>query len=353
MIFLAVFGLGNANSNNNGTVSVTDIAGRTVQVPAHVNKIVATGCSAREVVYLNASDKMVGVEQAESNATGSWANQLPYMIAHPELTHLPVVGDARKNMVNYEEISKLNPDVVFAGDAKQADTIQNKTGIPTVVVYTESVGTSGNMQKYEDSLKMMGKILNKEKRADELINYINSTESDLENRTKNVSNSSPTVYLGGQAYYGVHGITSTNPNYPPFEMINAKNVASSLSNNTNSTNSVQIDKEQLVTWDPEMIFIEGSSAATVTNDTNNNPEYTNINAIKNGKVYNVLAYCLYCYNKEEMLADGYYIGKTIYPDKFTDVDPEKKTDEIFTEFLGKPVYNSLKTQNGGFKQLQL
>ena len=142
MIFLAVFGLGNANSNNNGTVSVTDIAGRTVQVPAHVNKIVGTGCSDREIVYMNASDKLVGIERVETNSTGTIGNQLPYTMANPQLMNLPVVGDGSKDIVNYEEISTLNPDVVFARDAKTADTIQNKTGIPTVVVYTGAVGAS-------------------------------------------------------------------------------------------------------------------------------------------------------------------------------------------------------------------
>ena len=353
MIFFAVFGLGSANGNNNGTVSVTDTAGRTVQVPVHVNKVVATGCSAREVVYLNASDKLVGVERVETNSTGAIGNQLPYIMANPQLMNLPVVGDGSKDIVNYEEISTLNLDVVFARDAKTADTIQNKTGIPTVVVYTGAVGTSDQMNQYENSLKVMGKVLGKEKRADELINYINSTESDLENRTKNVSNSSPTVYLGGQAYRGAHGITSTNPNYPPFNMVNAKNVFTSTNNSKTSADAVQIDKEQIINWNPDVIFIEESGLTMVMNDTSNNPEYKNIKAIQDGKVYGLLPYCSYSYNKDEMFANAYYIGKVLYPDQFKDVDPEKKADEIFTEFDGKPIYNDLKSKYGGFKQLQI
>ena len=114
------FGIGGSASNSNGTATITDVAGRTVQVPAQVNKVVGTGCSAREIVYLNASDKIVGIEQPETNSTGGWGNQLPYMIAHPELMSLPIVGDARKTVINYEEIAKLKPDVVFAADAGQA-----------------------------------------------------------------------------------------------------------------------------------------------------------------------------------------------------------------------------------------
>jgi molecular chaperone DnaJ len=99
------FGSGSASSGNGGTVSITDVAGRTVQVPAQVNKVVGTGCSGREIVYLNASDKMVGIEQVETNFTGI-GSTLPYIMAHPELMNLPVVGDGSKNIINYEEIAK-------------------------------------------------------------------------------------------------------------------------------------------------------------------------------------------------------------------------------------------------------
>ena len=348
-------GSGSSNSNGSGTVSITDVAGRTVQVPAQVNKVVGTGCSAREIVYLNASDKLVGIEQIETNSTGGWGNQLPYTIAHPELMKLPVVGNAKTDTVNYEKIAELKPDVVFAGTAEQANEIQSKTGIPTLVAYVGAVGTPEQMDTYEKSLKMMGKVLGKEQRADELVNYINSTENDLANRTKNV-NSNKTVYLAGQAFYGAHGITSTNPYYPPFVMVNASNVASGL-NDTNATiHAIQIDKEQLISWNPDIMFVEGGSITTVENETAKNQEYQNITAIKNGDVYGVLTYCLYSYNKDEMFANAYYIGKVLYPEQFKDVDPEKKAAEIFTEFdcgNGESVYSTLKTQYGGFKQLNL
>jgi len=276
---LYIFSEDTARSSS-GTVSVTDVAGRTVQVPAQVDKVVGTGCSDREIVYLNASDKMVGIEQMESNSTGAWGNQLPYMIAHPELLKLPVVANARTDTVYYEKLAEVDPDVVFVGTAEQADNVQTKTGIPAVVVYVGAVETPEQMDKYKESLKMMGEVLGKEDRADELINYINSYEEDLAKRTAGVS-SNKTVYIAGQAYRGTHGITSTNPFYPPFEMVNANNVASAMNTTTNATlNAIQIDKEQLITWNPDVIFIEGGSLTTVTNDTSKNPEYKNIKAIQ-------------------------------------------------------------------------
>lgn len=338
-------------TSSTGTISITDMAGRTVQIPTPVNKVIGTGCSGREIVYLNSSDKMVGIEQVETNFTGGWGVQLPYMVAHPELMNLPIVGDARKTIINYEKIVELNPDVVFAADAKQAEAIQSKTGIPTVVVYTGAVGTSEQMENYENSLKLMGKVLDKEDRAEELVNIINSYEEDLKKRTKATSNNL-TVYLGGQAYRGSHGITSTNPFYPPFRLINANNVASTL-NISDTSKAIQIDKEKLIKWNPDVIFIEESSLASAVNDINKHPEYNDIKAIKDENIYGILSYCLYSYNKDELIANAYYIGKILYPDQFSDVDPEKKADEIFVKFVGKPVYKDLKESQGGYKKINL
>jgi len=54
-----------------------------------------------------------------------------------------------------------------------------------------------------------------------------------------------------------------------------------------------------------------------------------------------------------MIADAYYIGKVLYPEQFSDVDPEKKADEIFTMFVGKPVYTDLKGPLGGFEKIEI
>jgi iron complex transport system substrate-binding protein len=47
----------------------------------------------------------------------------------------------------------------------------------------------------------------------------------------------------------------------------------------------------------------------------------------------------------------YYIGKVLYPDRFVDVNPELKADEIFQAFLGKSLYMQYEKTYGGFKNL--
>jgi len=76
----------------------------------------------------------------------------------------------------------------------------------------------------------------------------------------------------------------------------------------------------------------------------NDAALAGLSAAKEGRVYGVLPYNFYSTNYETVLADAYFIGKTLYPDRFADVDPVKKADEIYTFFLGKPVFSDLNSQ---------
>nr|WP_054935512.1 MULTISPECIES: hypothetical protein [Moorella] len=38
------------------------------------------------------------------------------------------------------------------------------------------------------------------------------------------------------------------------------------------------------------------------------------------------------------VADAYYAGKVIFPEKFNDIDPARKADEIYQFLLGQPLY---------------
>lgn len=75
------------------TVSVIDMAKRSVSVPATVNRIVALGPGAlRLMTYLQATDRVVGVEDLEK---GSPAGR-PYALAHPELARPDLTEGCQK-----------------------------------------------------------------------------------------------------------------------------------------------------------------------------------------------------------------------------------------------------------------
>ncbi len=58
-------------------------------------------------------------------------------------------------------------------------------------------------------------------------------------------------------------------------------------------------------------------------------------------------------NFETTLANAYYIGKILYPEAFSDIDPAAKADEIYTFVDGSPVYEKLKANRQGLSYQKL
>jgi hypothetical protein len=53
-----------------------------------------------------------------------------------------------------------------------------------------------------------------------------------------------------------------------------------------------------------------------------------------------------------LISNAYFIGRTLYPEKFSEVEPEKRAAEIIKEFVGADVFTWLKAAYPGFKQVE-
>ena len=351
----ALSGCGTAAQPASETVTVTDLLGRPVSVPAAVTRVIAIGPGAlRFYVYAGNLDYVVGVEQME---TGDVAGK-PYMLANPSLAQLPVIGlGGPNNAPDPEKILAVNPQVIFstyALDAETADELQAQTGIPVVVLSYGSGGfgtTSIFGQPVQDSLRLVGQILGQTAKSEAAINFLMQTQENLEVRTKDIADAEkPTVYVGGLGSQGTHGIESTQGHYALLDAIHAKNVV----DETGKSGSVMIDEEKLLEWDPEFIFLDQGGYASVLEDHQKNPAfYESLSAVRNGNVFSQLPYNSYSTNLDTAIADAYYLGKILFPEAFADIDPAAKADEIYQALLGKPVYAKMVENFGGFRELRL
>ena len=331
-------------------VTITDMVGRTVELPAEVSKIACAGPGAlRLIVYLEAGDKVIGVESAERR----WGSAgRPYAMAHPELRDLPSIGPGGPGKLpNAEALIKLNPDVLFMTyvDARTANNLQSQTEIPVVVLSYGKRASFLNEPLFK-SLTLAGKLLGEEARAAELVDFFERHQKDLEARTQDIpEEQKPLVYVGGLGYRGVHGIESTEGDFPPFSAVHARNPVDELGEGHHS-----IDKEKLLRWDPEVIFIDEGGLRLVRQDYQKNPKfYHSLEAFKNGEIYGIPPFNFYTTNMGTALADAYYIGKVLYPERFEDIEPDKKADEIYIFLVGQPVYQGMKRSFGGFGKIDL
>ena len=328
-----------------GELTIVDSANRTVTIHKPVKRVVGVEAGAlRLIVYLRATDRVVGVEDVEKQYPGA----RPYIIAHPELAELPSIGPIHGG--DDELILAQHPDVIFwtYTTAEKADERQEKTGIPVIALGYGDLAPEEDRKEYYSTLLLMSYVLDEEERAKELIDYTEELIQDLEERTSDVpEEDKPKVYVGGIGYRGAHGILSTKPFYPPFVFVNAENVAGEL-----GVSHAFIDKEQLIEWNPDIIFVDEGGISLVMEDLSD-PVYQSISAVKNGELYGILPYNWYTHNYATTLADAYYIGKVLYPERFVDVDPVKKAEEIYEMHVGAPVYEQMASEFGGFKKIEL
>lgn len=335
------------------TVKIVDTIGREVEVPKEVNSIVCVGSgSLRLLTYLDAVDMISGVEYSETKPTGR-----PYSLANTKIySSLPIIGQGGSDpKPNPEAIIAVNPDVLFITyvDKQTADELQLQTGVPVVVLsYGGASRASFEINTVYESLTLAGDITGTGKRAEDVIEYMKQNFEDLNQRTKNITeNEKPTVYLGGIAKSGSQGITSTQYKFLPFEALSAKNVVNELELGK-SPQQTFVDKERLISWNPNYIFIDEGSFNGIKEEYEKNPElFNSFTAFNGGNTHAVLPITSYTINIGTLLADSYYIGKTIYPDQFNDINSEEKADEIYGFLVGKGVYNQMKSDYGGFGKI--
>ena len=341
----------NEGANAGNTLTITDTMDRTISIPNPVNSTICSGPgSLRLLTYLTAQDLIVAVDDIEVKRRQFDAR--PYALANPAFKKKPIFGEFR-GFDNPELILSLakQPQVIFKTFPNMGyDPIelQEKTGIPAVVLEYGNLGM--HREKLFTSLRIMGKVVSKSNRAEEVITFFNATIKDLHKRTNSILESKKkTCYMGGVAYRGPHGFMSTELSYPPFTFVNAADVAHDTKTESKTQRQVTLSKEKLIEWDPDVLFLDLSTlqlagSASGLWEIRNDPALKTLTAVQNKLVYGVLPYNWFTKNYGSVLANAYFIGKILYPERFEDVDPFSKADEIYKFLVGKPVFTEMNAQ---------
>jgi iron complex transport system substrate-binding protein len=334
-------------SQASGSRTITDGYGRKVTIPNQIKTVAAIGCSARLLVYAGCADRITGITDLEKKCNAG----MPYAHVNADrFSKLTGVAPGGPDSSVYDEaLVTLKPDVIISGymDQQAADTLQSKTSIPVIVLQYDGIFSDS----VYSTMELIGKIMGTEDRCSEIVKALKGWQKDLNDRTKDISDDKkPSVYAGAVSFSGGHGIEGTYGKYPPFVAINAKNVV----DETGKSGSMLLDKEKIMAWNPDIIFLTPGNMELVNQDYSSNPDfYKKLKAVKSGNVYSQLAYNYYGTNIEISVADAYYAGKVIYPDAFKDVDFDKKADEIFKEMLGQTYLKALKDSGRSFGKITI
>ena len=338
-----------SSASAGATRTIVDDSGRTVEIPATIKTVAPSGFGARAVVYAGAIDKLVGVSESDKKISVA----LPYaMINADKFNELPTVcSGGMNNTVFEEEMVALAPDIIISTstDPSADDELQQKLNIPVISVRMNDYDIFED--DYYKSLAMLGEVFGTTEHTDAVIKAMKGWQNDLSERTAGIDDANkPTVYTGGISYRGPHGIEGTYGGYGPFDAIYAKNVV----DETGTTGPFSVDLEKITEWNPDYIFLNPDNMTLVNEEFANDPAYfESLKAYADGNVYSQPSYIAFGTNYELAVADAYFVGKTIYPDQFQDVDVDKVADEIFTTVLGGPFIGIMKDAGVEFGPIKI
>ncbi|MDE7243433.1 MAG: iron ABC transporter substrate-binding protein [Oscillospiraceae bacterium] len=322
---------------------ITDRRDRQVQIPEKVETIVCLGSGApRIAAYLQVTDMMVGAEDCD---TGDVTVRRDYSwVCHDALKDLPSVGSgggSGENNAYAEQIIELQPDVILAGyTAESADELQKTTGIPVVSVSYSSINFVD--QSFYDATRIFAEVVGAEERCEELLTFIDECKADLTARTSSYADSDkPSCYTGAVTFSGRHGFCGTYANFGPFLAVNALNVADEVQD----VNYFETDFEQVLVWDPDIIFLDPGNMDMVNEEYAANPDYfASVRAVREERVYTMPSFNNASTNITYCLMDGYWTGMVLYPDAFADTTMEAVSERILTFMLGTNYYEDMMEQ---------
>ncbi|MEX3026483.1 hypothetical protein CEP63_011300 [Proteus mirabilis] len=315
---------------------IVDQIGRTVTIPDKVERtVVLQHQTLNLLVQLDATDKVVGV-------MSNWKQQLGYGYAQlaPSLEKTPKVGDLTS--FDAESLVKLQPQVVFVTNYAPKEMIDkiSALGIPVVAISlrkevnddksTLNPTLQNEEQAYNEGLKegilLIGDIVNKSENAQALVNDTFKQREQVSQRLQDIpkeqrvraymANPDLTTYGSGK-YTGLM-----------MEHAGAFNVAASTVKGYK-----QVSLEQVIAWDPEVIFIQ-DRYPQVVDEIKQDTRWQVISAVKNNRIYLMPEYAkAWGYPMPEAMAIGeLWMAKKLYPEKFSDIDIQKAANDWYQKF---------------------
>ena len=305
---------------------ITDSAGRNITIYKPIKRVVVFNSETVETMRsLNASDKIVGV------CKYAIQNDLFF----PEFKNLTNVGSVWSP--NYEEVLKCQPDTVFlyaTVSVSYCDEIEKtlKELDPSITVIRFDCFKPSS---YAEEVSKLGYILEREEEAEDLIDFYESFLHQIYDKVEGISEENRTrVYI--EAWRPYHTAGNGSGWHEKVELVGGYNIFSDFSG------YFDVDAEEVARRNPDVIIRiakeEGgydTSDVTELSDLRDEimsrPELSEVSAVKNRRVYVISTDILG--GVRHFVGMG-YIAKWLYPEMFSDLNPEEIHRQYLVEFQG-------------------
>ena len=256
-------------------IVIEDQLGKTIELDGIPQRVATTIMPFPYIFYavVGNNDNLVGCNPSSMIAYENSA--LKYM--YPELKNADTSFVDTSFVVNVEELLKLNPDVVFQWNYMDDEIAKmEEAGIKVVALQY------GTLDDLETWIRIIGKMFQKEDRAEELITYFNENVDEV---TEKISTLSEDDYSNILILSDNLKVTGTGFANYWVEKSGAINPAKDLSGE-----ALNVNMEQVYEWNPSIIYIGNFTELQPSDLIDNKLEgqdWSVVDAVQNKQVYKI------------------------------------------------------------------
>jgi iron complex transport system substrate-binding protein len=250
---------------------VVDSAGRRVEVPKRITRVLAAGPPASILLYTLAPEKMIGWVRTPSPAEKAFlAESVRELPEHGRLT-------GRGGTANLEVVLAFKPDVIIDVGSlggtyvSLADNVQEQTKIPYLLL-------DGRFESTASVYRLLGDLLDVGGRAETLARYADETLTGLKARIAAIpENERPRVYYA-RGIDGLETGLAGSINMEVLERVGAVNVAAAAGKG----GITRVSMEQILSWNADVILaLDAAFRRSVAGD----PLWSSVKAVQEKRVY--------------------------------------------------------------------
>ncbi|MCP4119165.1 MAG: ABC transporter substrate-binding protein [Desulfobacteraceae bacterium] len=299
-------------------IPVKDQLGRVVMIPEKVERIAALHHFGGKIIHaLGQQDKMVcqGILGREALA-----------LEKVDQKFAAIPKQLRSSTINVEGLISLRPQVIFIYASRDEAAIElfENAGISVFAITGETLAESFQ------AVKILGKVLNCEDAANRYLNECRGLLDMVHDRLGDLPPEERVrvMFSGPKSVYSV--ATGHMLQDQMLGHASADNVAAALPGYW-----ATVSPEQISAWNPDVIFLGSSLDLYEEDRIFNNPHFKTVKAIKNKRVYSFPSNIgWWDYPAPNCVLGIVWSAKTLYPDRFRDIDMTALADGFYTRYVG-------------------
>ncbi|NLC51994.1 MAG: ABC transporter substrate-binding protein [Firmicutes bacterium] len=310
-----------------GKKTVVDQLGRTVELPEKVEKVSALHIYGAKMIFAMGQKEKIAYQLAAGGPDTEALAKVDEFYGS-----LPTVESSAHGIDNPEAMLELGVDVVFtnarAGE-EAAESYQN-AGMTAIAVSGET------FEEVYETARIMSVVFDCPERDEEVIEFIEGIRGLVDERIFKVAEGDKPVVLvcGPQGVYTAAAADMFQQQM--VETAGGINAGAELSGGW-----VNISAEDIVTWDPDFIFLASSFGLEDVESVLAYPALQTVKAVKNKQVY-IFPSSLgwWDFPLPQSVLGIVWTAKTIHPELWEDVDMLEMADKVY-EFLYGYTYTEL------------